>query len=127
MGDDLEGTLDRITKQWSYLIFGKTHDDGDDDDWQQLTASDANRVLGTGAFTRAITGTAKKTTRNLQVINELALKSVIYTPIIANPPHTVFTFPQAVPSRTTWRRPLWSDNLIAKRFRAPEGGFLPRS
>ena len=23
--------------------------------------------------------------------------------IIANPPHTVFTFPQAVPSRTTWR------------------------
>lgn len=38
--------------------------------------------------------TAKKTTRNLQVINEFALKSVIYTPIIA--PHIVFTFPQVI-------------------------------
>ena len=34
------------------------------------------------------------------------------------------TFSKAVPARTTWRRPLWSDNLIAKRFRAPEDGYI---
>ena len=33
-------------------------------------------------------------------------------------------FSKAVPARTTWRRPLWSDNLIAKRFQAPEGGYI---
>ena len=33
-------------------------------------------------------------------------------------------FPQAVPSRKIWRRPLWSANLRAQRFRAPEGGYI---
>ena len=31
---------------------------------------------------------------------------------------------KAVPSRKTWRRPLWSANHKAKRFRAPEGGYI---
>ena len=31
---------------------------------------------------------------------------------------------KTVPSRITWRRPLWSANLIAQRFRAPEGGYI---
>ena len=31
---------------------------------------------------------------------------------------------KAVPSRIIWRRPLWSANLIAQRFRAPEGGYI---
>ena len=32
---------------------------------------------------------------------------------------------QAVPSRTTWRRPLGAANLKAKRFRARVGWFSP--
>ena len=31
----------------------------------------------------------------------------------------------AVPSRTIWRDLWWSANLIAQRFRAPEGGYIP--
>ena len=48
----------------------------------------------------------KKIRINQQVISQLASRSVIYTPIIASPPHTVSTFPQAVPARIIWRRAL---------------------
>ena len=34
---------------------------------------------------------------------------------------------QAVPSRTIWRDLWWSAILIAQRFRAPEGGYIPAS
>ena len=36
---------------------------------------------------------------------QISLKTVIYNPIIASS-HTVSTFLQAVPARTTWRRAL---------------------
>ena len=50
--------------------------------------------------------TTKKIRINLQVISQLASRSVIYNPITASSLHTVSTNPHAVPARTKWRRPL---------------------
>jgi len=39
---------------------------------------------------------------------------------------TTASYSKAVPSRITWRRPLWSAILRAKRFRAPRRcGYIP--